>query len=517
MAAVIISYEKFCKLMAKRTRTLLGAAQYLTKHKAAQETLTRPLVGEFLSQATQIEELLDAYGARNNKNWHTFRLLTATIKLFSNVSYELLHIQHALPAYRLLPVGQDFGKATEQTFTFTASVLSRAAEQMLLLAQELNLPVRSAERRRESYIEQLPPGRLPQDHTTRKTETVSKTVTLLATAFLNLAAESKQVLPADLIPPQNYTGAIPGPISEENLRSLELRFHNLQSLYDTYVSKTEMEELDDDLPVLRGHISVVFHLLRIATEFAHYYERHIESQLNGCSTQQSPLVKSEELLAVLTGYPINFVNQYLNCAKLLCQNMLKRYAEFGEIVVPVPQYRGFHVRPSTLISKLVLHYGSNVSMELDKERYNASLPLELFRANEVINARKRKWLAEEIVRLNLVPSQTGTSDVKSIIRDVILTLAEHSKLVIYEHPLQIEEKPPQKQIQLLQQVTDEIARLQVTGKIDIGTDLKVKFKGDKRVLNDIKLLAESGYGEDNFGNNTPLPKELTYLRQQTWL
>ena len=116
-----------------------------------------------------------------------------------------------------------------------------------------------------------------------------------------------------------------------------------------------------------------------------------------------------------------------------------------------------------------------------------------------------------------MPAQTDTSDIKSIIRDVILTLAEHSKLVIYEHPLQIEEKALQKQTKLLQQVTDEIARLQVTGKIDIGTDLKVKFIGDKRVLDDIKLLAESGYGEDNFGNNIPLPKELTYLRQQTWL
>jgi len=503
--------------MTKRTQTLLGAARHLTQNKNVREILTRPLFGEFLSQSTQIEELLDAYGARNNQNWHIFRLLTATIKLFSNVSYELLHIQHALPVYRLLPVGQDFAKATEQTLDFTAGVLSRASEQILCQARQLNLPVRSSERRKGSYVEKLPPGRLPQDHITRKTETVSKTVTLLATAFLNLAAESKQVLPAGAIQPGNYTGTMPGSITEESLRSLELRFHNLQSLYDTYVSKTEMEELDDDLPVLRGHISVVFHLLRIATELAHYYERHVESRIDSCLTLRPPLVKSEELPAVLTGYSINFVNQYLNCAELLCQDMLKRYAELGEIEVPVPQYRGFHVRPSTLISKLVLHYGSTVQMELDKERYNAALPLELFRANEVINARKRKWLAEEIVHLNLVPTRTDDKNIKSVVRNIVLTLAEHSKLVIYEHPLQIEDKAPQKQTKLLQQVTDEIARLQIIGKIDISTDLKARFIGDKRVLDDIKLLAESGYGEDSFGNNTPLPKELTYLRQQTWL
>lgn len=34
-----------------------------------------------------------------------------------------------------------------------------------------------------------------------------------------------------------------------------------------------------------------------------------------------------------------------------------------------------------------------------------------------------------------------------------------------------------------------------------------------RVLEDIKLLAENGYGEDDFGNNLPLPARLSYLRK----
>ena len=36
-----------------------------------------------------------------------------------------------------------------------------------------------------------------------------------------------------------------------------------------------------------------------------------------------------------------------------------------------------------------------------------------------------------------------------------------------------------------------------TGKIDIGTTIRAVFTGDKRVLEDIELLAENGYGEDN--------------------
>jgi hypothetical protein len=81
--------------------------------------------------------------------------------------------------------------------------------------------------------------------------------------------------------------------------------------------------------------------------------------------------------------------------------MLKRYAEVGQVEVSVPNYRGFHVRPATLVAKIVAHYGSDVRMELDGQSYDASSPLELFRANERINAWKRRWLAHEIAQLTL--------------------------------------------------------------------------------------------------------------------
>ncbi len=412
-----------------------------------------------------------------------------------------------------MPIERDFVKATEEALEFTGGVLSRAAKQMVVRASQLGLTVPSRSLREKSYIEELPPGRLPHDCETRRIETVSETVTLLATAFLNLAAESKDVRAASRAKPEEYASYVLDSISEEKLRSLELRFHNLQSLYDTYVSGTEAEELDTDLPVLRGHISVVFHLLKTATSFAHYYERHVNKELCESPTRFEPLVKAEELLAVLMNYSVTSISLYIDCAEYLCQRMLKRYAEVDQIEVPVPPYRGFHVRPSTLISKLVLHYGSEVRMQMDEEDYDACSPLELFRANEKINAQKRRWLASEIVRLKLVQEQAGRSDISAIVRGVVLTLAERGKLILYEQPLQLPEEPTGKEGTLLEKVTDEIARLLAMGKIDVDANLTATFIGDKRVLADIKLLAESGYGEDNFGNNVPLSEKLGYLRR----
>jgi hypothetical protein len=223
------------------------------------------------------------------------------------------------------------------------------------------------------------------------------------------------------------------------------------------------------------------------------------------------MVEPDALLSVLMNYSITFIDLYIGRAVSLCQEMLKRYAEVGRIEVAIPKYRGFHVRPSTLISRLVLHYGSKVQMLLAEEVYDASSSLDLFRANEKINAQKRRWLAREIARLGLVPEHAD--DPIAVVRSVVLTLAERSKLVMYEQPLELPDRICGAEGTLLEKVISETGRLLAMGKIDIGTDLTAQFVGDKRVLADIQLLAEYGYGEDNFGNNIALPKKLAYLRR----
>jgi len=513
MVSRILSDDHFRDLISDRARTLLGLVKHISQCRSKDGILTRPLMGELLSQSAQIEELLDACGAGDNCRWCGLRSLTAAAKHFSDASYELLHIRYGLPEYRLLPIEQDFLAATTETLEFTADVLLEVADKMLAKATELELQIPENTLREQSYVEVLPPGRLQRNCETRRVETVSESATRLATAFLHLAVESKYVRAASQAKPRDYVAYAADSLGEEKLRSLELQFHNLQALYDTYVSGTEAEQVDTDLPVLRGHISVVFHLLRTATLFGHHYERHVKKQPCGSECQQAPLVQAEALLNVLMKYSVTHINLYIGCAEQLCHEMLKRYAEVGQIEVRVPPYRGFHVRPSTLISKLALHYGSELKMELGNEVYDASSPLELFRANEKINAKKRRWLAAEIVRLGLVQEGWGQKDTKIVVRDVVLSLAGRSKLILYEQPLKLPERPAQKEGKLLEKVIDEMARLLAMGKIDVEAQLKAKFIGDKRVLEAIKLLADSGYGEDKFGNNVALPEELEYLRR----
>lgn len=51
------------------------------------------------------------------------------------------------------------------------------------------------------------------------------------------------------------------------------------------------------------------------------------------------------------------------------------------------------------------------------------------------------------------------------------------------------------------------------GKIQNENITHVKFEGDARSLRDLKVLANSNYGEDTMGNGVPLPRELGYLHE----
>jgi len=518
---VNITERKFNRLLSRRTQKLLSITAILAECKSPDRFMRRPFLAELLSQSMQIEEYLDAYGAPNNRHWRPLRSLVATTKLFSDVSYELLHIKHQIPSYHLHLIQQDFLKATQETCEFTGNILLQASRQIVALASYLELPVKKEPDAIERYGEELPPGKLPRDSGARRVETASDTIIRLATVSLNLASESTVLHGSQEDNWNERFNYTPQSFTEENLRLLELRFHNLQSLYDTHISGTGTEEIDADLPVLRGHISVIFHLLRTATAFAHYYERHLLAAMPRTTRSRGraaepvlhSVVKKQELLNALMQYSLAYSSRFLAGIRNLCQSMLKRYTIVTEIELPVPPYRGFHVRPATLISRLVNHYGTSVRMELDNERYDASLPLELFRANEKINAQKRRSIASEIVRLQMASGEAKNKDFERVVRGVVLMLAERSKVVIYEQPLKLPEIAAAQEGTLLERVIAEINRLFATGKIDFTADMKVKFIGGSQVLKDIELLAKAGYGEDNFGNNIALPKQLTYLRK----
>ncbi len=95
---------------------------------------------------------------------------------------------------------------------------------------------------------------------------------------------------------------------------------------------------------------------------------------------------------------------------------------------------------------------------------------------------------------------------------MLIRLAERQVIVIHGHPLPLDSVSERRDIPFDEALRTTIAALLAERKINIESDILVRLTGDRRVLADIRILAEHGYGEDDSGNNVPLPPELGYLR-----
>ncbi|MBN2449410.1 MAG: hypothetical protein JXR77_03415 [Lentisphaeria bacterium] len=509
---LLIQPDVFRELVNERARQLLRVATGCIALHPEDFSLTRPLLGILQAESGQLEELLDTYGTRTNSRWYLFRARIAALKNFAQAGYELLHLQHAASGYNLLECCSLFLEDTRAASRYTAGLILCSLQECYREAQTLGLRFPAEGIVQADFSENLPAGRLPRDRKGSYRDTVKARVVSLATQFLHGTERARFLRIAAKSKPEDYPALIGDPISEESLRGLEVRFHNLQSLYDTYVSDSDTETLDPELPALRGHISAVLHLLRIGTIFIHFYERHILLNRDALFCRGDCPYGKDGFFRVLIPYCLAYSYGFLQDARRLCQEMLKRYAEVCTMEVPVPRYHGFHVRPSTLVALIARHYGSDVTLECGGVLYNVADTMQLFRANEWINRQKRDHALECIHALPLADIDRGAASRTEALREVLIRAAEMRIITIHEHPLPLEEVEGAEQRTFTDLIGDTVALLLHKRTINIESNLMVRLRGDRRVLEDIRALAENGYGENDAGNNVPLPPVLGYLR-----
>ncbi|MBN2657028.1 MAG: HPr family phosphocarrier protein [Spirochaetales bacterium] len=503
--------EKFKEFINHFSCSLQSYARYASASKDSRNILNTLFLGKSHAVASRLEEVLDYYNAKNNSKWATFRENTSAIKTLTDVAYITLHLRSTSPQYKLLSGIDLFLEETDKVLGSFYKALKASFKDIVKNASRNGLKECSVIDKKNLFYVDFPEGRLETDLKRREVSNPEKVIVNLATSYLDLASESALLINLKSHTVRKKSELIPDTYNESRIRLLENKFHNLQSLYDTYISNTDSEGMDQDLLLIRGHASIVFHLLEASTSLIHYYERHVMS-LSGKDTKiYKPPITGKELLAILFDYYLNYASQFLSAGVMLCRQVISKYAEEGDLEVSVPSYRGFHVRPSTLVAKIVQHYGSKVSLVLGDEIYDASKPMDLFRVNEKINAEKRRNLAFSICNLHSVHDPECNSNFEKGLKEIFHELLEENKIINYSTEFSLPDLSQINEETLGEFANRAIAYLLAQGKIDLRTDLKVSFKGDKRVLHDLQVLAENGYGEDRYGNNIVLPEELSYL------
>ncbi|MGL1890775.1 MAG: hypothetical protein OCD02_04075 [Spirochaetaceae bacterium] len=511
-----IDYEKYLLAVEKQSRVFFVLLGHITD-KGAEAEYSQLFLARLNVEAGHLEDFLDYYGCLHNKQWFPVREAVAVVKSFSGSCFKCTRLIEQLPKNKILDSEIDFKNDIKQAYNLLRKTLHNCSLNAIAQFKKVGISLKVCPIDCSFYNDYPDLGVIERNRKKRSIKAAEHAAVSLATDFLNIAEDFGQLKKIVKTKKSDYLGMIPEVFDESKLMDFENRFHSLQSLFDTYLSESLKLNSDRTLPGLKSYISVIYHLLDIGTKCSHYIERHacfFKPSLFNNTIQ--PISELKLVTLIIDTFIANALSLSAK-AKRLCKETLLNYEKRGKIKVNIPNYRGFHVRPSTLISKIVMHYGTQIKMIMDDKTYNAAIPLELFRANEVINAQKRFMINRVVNEMAFIRKkneiQLDSVKLKAALRAVYIDLMENEDITLYNKSFSFEDLPPIHAEKISSYAKRAITHHLATGTLDIKSDQFVCFEGDVRVLEDIKILAENGYGEDKFGNNIVLPKDLSYLRR----
>jgi len=424
-AKEIITEEIFLKLARNSAIDILRISQCLADRKIVQKLLNKRLFYVIYVTARELEDFLDDHGAKNNSTWYYFRELVASARAFGFVAFLVEYIETRYISVQNKEIFQDYFNKTKKNKQYFKRVLIHIFKLIQEEAHRLNIsfPPKGLG---EKYYYDIPPNKILPPTLDEEVKNDKENIIKICSQYTNIVAEYEELKCNRLYSPKQLSEIVPEKINEEKIRKFELFMHNLESVYDTYVKDTVLEAEDPLFNQLRSQISINLHLLEIARALVHFFERH--EKIN---VLLENVVKSNNIPSCVVNWALYYTNQIMQASNELTDEILKKYAPMDSIKLPVPKNLGFHLRPSTLVAKVVNYYGSNVYMMVENDKFDAKSVLSI------------TWAGGKIAR----------------------------------------------------------------EKIEAVT-----FVGDKRTLEDLKILASVNYGENHMGKNRPLPKKLSYLR-----
>ena len=471
------------------------------------------------SHAELAETFLDNCGAKENRAWFFLREIVAAIRCFAKAAYLLCYFEIRVP-WEHDPDEEtvEFRLIASQVREIFDAMLRRAFVKLEdeVVAMGINIPPGDLTKARFPHF--VIPGRLYADLWVEESYKEEEAIVKIATSYLEIAEEYTALGFCRIFSPQELLDIVPERVNEERLRNFEADVHNLQSVYDTHIQYTRMEAQDHRLTRLREYVATALHLLEIATVLVHFHERHERNSRHAdIYNRLQKITGTYQILDVMGNFALFYCTRFLEKGKLLSEETVMDYAQIQSKRIPIPMYRGFHVRPSTYVAKIARHYGVEIQMHLDDEVYDAGCVFDLFRANEKINMEKRRLIAKKLINAqHLTP--TRPSELLPVLKRELKYLIDEHAIIVHQEltsedmvvsDLQRREMLNPEEVRGC--LNELITRLLALGKIDIIMPLSVTFIGDRRALEDIEILARTGYGEDTGGNNIPMPAELAYL------
>ena len=359
----------------------LKCCLYIADFDAPQHFFTKMLYSKLIATSQLLEDFLDFHGAKNSKDWFFYRELSAAVRHLASASYSQKHISNRLIFYHLSDT-DEFEKEGDATHDFLSTCLIKMAPVIVDEAKRLNIQLPEDRFTAEDFPGVSTSEMLPYDIDDLDKDRQKENIVYIASEFLNIARNFDQLGFYEPYDVKEILTIVPDKVNEVKMRSFEMLVHNLQSQFDTYVIHGGYMFGNRKMKQLRGHFSIVFHLLQVTGRLLHFFERHLHDAgykniYKLVRDRLSEFICPEKLLDRTINYGLYYVCHFLTTGRELAREILNENIEKGSISVGIPQKLGFHSRPSLLVAKIVQHYGGQVELCIDSDRFDASSVLDI--------------------------------------------------------------------------------------------------------------------------------------------
>jgi len=354
---------------------------YICKTERERETFTKKLYAKMVSSSKLLEDFLDFHGAKNSSNWYYYRELVSSVRNLSEASYSQKHISKRFPLYDLEET-EGFEEAGHTTHKFLIASLRRISRNILKEAKRLQIKLPEDRFSWDDFLGISTQTPLEFDIDDENLEEEKKNIVKISTEFFRVAKEFEALGFYEPYSSAQIKSIVPSNFNEQEARRFEMVVHSLQSSFDTYVNRSGLRLRDIKLKRLRGYISIVLHLLELTRRLLHYYERHLHNVgykdiYKRVRDRLIKAVRPVDILDRIVNYGLYYIWYFLVQGQDLAQELLNENTEQGSIVVGLPQELGLHSRPAMLVAKIVQHYGGQVELWVDSDRFDASSVLDI--------------------------------------------------------------------------------------------------------------------------------------------
>ncbi len=369
--------KEFLPQLENATRNIFKILVRFNSHYSLPE---RELCFALMKEADELESFLDEFGANQNRKFFFFREMVATIRWFNFFLFQGLHLYARLKYYKLQLSSYEissFKKELKNQLIFAYKVIRKISQKLVEEGKNLGFKNIEVEPYSEKLFPQLQRKILPPDLEEEIIKEKEEIIFKILIKYLNVCEDFNLFC---YYRKNEF-------LREEPVEKYRSLFHQLESLYDTYIKNTNYEIEIDDFQKIRGHIAVSWHLLEMAKALVHFYERHIEKLAHSdIYFKIMDFIGDERKIGeIVEKFFFSNVLKFSIKGKEICESIFNKMGKNPEeflietkiLIIPSHRIEDFHIRPIMPVTQIANKYNLDLFLYFNRKKYNLKSPIEM--------------------------------------------------------------------------------------------------------------------------------------------